>query len=120
TFNVFFNQISMKDFLLFTAIMLLFLCGALAMSYIFAHNIFGQARWFQWMDRKKEQLMKVITAPFKRNRKALDILKRIVMIILILSFSIALLLVAKNVVYKVIPFGKTDTVAEILDHEKSR
>src|SRR5699024_3708419 len=42
------------------------------------------------------------------------------MIILILSFSIALLLVAKNVVYKVIPFGKTDTVAEILDHEKSR
>src|SRR5699024_11058118 len=107
-------------FLLLTTIALLFLCGLLVMIYMFAHEIFGQTRWFQWIDKKKEQVMKIITAPFKRNRKAVDILKRTTIIALILSLSIVLLLVAKNVVYKVIPFGKTDTSAEILDHEKKR
>ncbi|WP_269409910.1 hypothetical protein [Lentibacillus daqui] len=120
TFKTFFNQISLKDFLLASMITMLFLCLLFALVYMFASEIFGQMRWFKWMDERKEQFKNVIVAPFTRNKKQPDILKRVGMIIFILSLSMLLLLVVKNVVYKVVPFGKTNAAAELLKYEKER
>lgn len=35
---------------------MLMLCGCFALSYLFASNIFGQMKWFKWIDGKREQL----------------------------------------------------------------
>lgn len=120
TFKMFFNQSSFKDVFLFMTILMLMLCGFLALVYLFASNIFGQMRWFKWIDGKKEQLKEAISLPFKKKKKVLDMFKRVIMIVLILSLSLMLLIVAKNAVYKVMPLGKTNVVAEVIDHEKDR
>lgn len=92
----------------------------LSLVYLFTAIIFGQMRWFKWLDMKKEHVKKTILSSLKMVLKRLYISKRTALTILILLLSLMPLLVIKNVVYKLVPIGKTEAIAEIIDREKDR
>lgn len=119
-FKMFFNQSSFKDFMLFTTVTVLMLWLWLAITYLFAANIFGRTRWFAWIERKKQRLQDMISYPFTRSEKSLDWFKRVTMIVLIVALAILPLMMVKNIAYKVVPFGKTSTVAEIMHYEQDQ
>ena len=54
---------------------------------------------------------------FKKNEKTKERWKKWSSLILIIALSIPYVLIAKNVVFKIMPVGKERTIAEMQDHE---
>lgn len=116
-FEPFFRTVSWKDFSLITFITIVLFISCLGFAYFFASLIFCKKRWFQKLEDKRKEMIGWFMSFVQKNEKTKEHWKKWSSLILIIALSIPYVLIAKNVVFKIMPVGKERTIAEMQDHE---
>lgn len=113
SFQPFFNSLSWKDFWI-----IIFIAGTvsilfLSLAYFFAFLLFHQMKSFRKLEAKRKQIASRFASLIPKNNKTREQWKKRAFLILIIVFIIPYILMAKNIVVKVIPLGKESAIAEI-------
>src|SRR5690625_465592 len=117
TYKVFFNNVSLRDFLIFALIGLVGLYILVLCTYIFAWEALVHKKWFNKIMHPIERMRKFFKSILQKNKHRRDKQKRLLNLVLIVLCLIAPLSIIKNTVHKLNPFGKTNVEAKIIDQE---
>lgn len=111
TYTVYGDKLSPGDLLLGGIISLFFIGLVLFIIYILASTIFHDTKLFIWL----EDRMKM---DGKWSKKLGKIVKKAAIIVIVAAMIMTILLIGKNAFFKVLPYGKTEVEAEIIDREE--
>lgn len=116
-FQPFFQSLSWKDFWFIFFITGFFFISWIALAYFCALEIFRETKLFQKLEEVREGIIEWFISLFQKNEQTKERWKKWSFLVLIIALSIPYILMAKNVVIKVIPVGKESTIAQVQDHE---
>lgn len=116
-FQPFFQSLSWKDFWFIFFITGFFFISWIALAYFCALEIFRETKLFQKLEEVREEIIEWFISLFQKNEQTKERWKKWSFFVLIIALSIPYILMAKNVVIKVIPVGKESTIAQVQDHE---
>lgn len=105
------SGLSSRDLLLSGIIFLLGLSFFLFIIFSLVSTIFQETRLIKWLSNRWETRK-------RRSRKIRPFLKKATTITVVVIITIPLLFIGKNLFYKVMPYGKTQVEAEIIDRDQ--